>query len=54
MRVRTVRPDKEPRWNDLMREQRYLGSRNFCGNRLRQVAVLGEGWLALPCSHKSR
>ena len=47
VRVRTVRPDEEPRWNDLMRERHYLGFRNFCGNRLRQVAVLGERWLAL-------
>ena len=30
-----------------MRERHYLGFRNFCGNRLRQVAVLGERWLAL-------
>ena len=47
VRVRTVRPDEEPRWNELMREHHYLGFRNFCGNRLRQVAVLGERWLAL-------
>ena len=45
--MRTVRPEEEPRWNALMREQHYLGFRNFCGNRLRQVAVLGERWLAL-------
>ena len=40
VRVRTVRPDEEPRWNDLMREHHYLGFRNFCGNRLRQVSLL--------------
>ena len=48
--MRTVRPEEEPRWNALMREQHNLGFRNFCGNRLRQLAVLGElagaGWLA--------
>ena len=33
--VRTVRPYEEPRWKDLMREQHYLGFRNFRGNRLR-------------------
>ena len=47
VRVRTVRPDEEPRWNELMRERHYLGFRNFCGKRLRQVAVHGERWLAL-------
>ena len=47
VQVRTVRPDEEPRWNDLMRERHYLGFRNFCGQRLRQVAVHGERWLAL-------
>ncbi|MDE0627421.1 MAG: DUF4338 domain-containing protein [Bryobacterales bacterium] len=47
VRVRTVRPDEEPRWNDLVRHHHYLGFRNFRGNRLRQVAVLGERWLAL-------
>lgn len=45
--MRTVRPDEEQRWNDLMREHHYLGFRNFCGNRLRQVAVHGERWLGL-------
>ena len=30
-----------------MRERHYLGFRNFCGKRLRQVAVHGERWLAL-------
>ena len=34
-----------------MREHHYLGFRNFCGNRLRQVAVLGERWLALVGWH---
>ena len=42
-----MRPDEEPRWNELMRERHYLGFRNFCGKRLRQVAVHGERWLAL-------
>lgn len=45
--MRTVRPDEEPRWNELMRRHHYLGFRNFCGNRLRQVAVHGERWLGL-------
>ena len=45
--MRTVRPDEEPQWNALMREHHYLGFRNLCGNRLRQVAVLGARWLAL-------
>ena len=45
--MRTVRPEEEPRRNAVMREQHYLGFRKFCGNRLRQVAVLGERWLAL-------
>ncbi len=47
VQVRTVRPDEEPRWNELMRQHHYLGFRNFCGKRLRQVAVLGDQWLAL-------
>ena len=47
VQVRTVRPDEEPRWNELMRRHHYLGFRNFCGNRLRQVAVHGERWLGL-------
>ena len=50
-RVRTVRPDDEERWNRLMRKHHYLGFRNFCGNCLRQVAVLGERWLALVGWH---
>ena len=36
-----------------MREQHYLGFRNFCGNCLLQVAVLGERWLALSGWHAS-
>ena len=47
VQVRTVRPDEEPRWNALMRQHHYLGFRNLCGNRLRQVAVHGERWLGL-------
>ena len=47
MRVRTVWTDENPRWNDLMRQHHYLGFRNFCGQRLRQITVLGEHWLAL-------
>ena len=31
VRVRTVRPDGEPRWNALMRDHQYLGVGNFCG-----------------------
>ena len=34
-----------------MRQRHYLGFRNFCGNRLRHVAVLGERWLALVGWH---
>ena len=34
-----------------MRERHYLGFRNFWGHRLRQVAVLGERWLALVGWH---
>ena len=49
--MRPVRPDEEPRWNELMRQRHYLGFRNFCGNRLRHVAVLGERWLALVGWH---
>ena len=51
VRVRTVRPEEEERWNRLMRERHYLGFRNFCGHRLRQVAMLGERWLALVGWH---
>jgi hypothetical protein len=47
VQVRPVRPDEEPRWNELMRRHHDLGLRNFCGNRLRQVAVHGERWLGL-------
>ena len=52
VRVRTVRPDEEPRWNDLMRQHHYLGFRNFCGKRLRQVAVLG--WHAAALHYAAR
>lgn len=45
--MRSVRPDEEPRFDALMRTHHYLGFRNYCGNRLRQVAVHGERWLAL-------
>ena len=45
--MRTIRSHEEPRWNELMRQHHYLGFRNFCGNRLRQVAVHGERWLGL-------
>ena len=44
VRVRTVRPEEGLRWNRLMRERHYPGFRSFSGNRLRQVAVLGEHW----------
>ena len=47
VQVQTVRPDQEPCWNELMRHQHYLGSRNLNGYRLRQVAVHAERWLAL-------
>ncbi len=47
VRVRTVRPDEELRFDTLMREHHYLGFRKYCGHRLRQVAVHGERWLAL-------
>ncbi len=47
VRVRTVRPEEEARWNALMRAQHDLGFRPLCGQRLRQVAVLGEQWLTL-------
>ena len=47
VQVRTVRPDEEQRWNELMRQHHYLGFRKLCGNRLRQVAVHGERWLGL-------
>ena len=50
VRVRTVRPDEEPRWNDLMRQHHYLGFRNFCGKRLLKVAVLGWHAAALHCA----
>ena len=59
MQVRTVRPDEEPHWNALLRQHHYLGFRNLCGNRLRQVAVHGERWLgwhaaALHCAARDR
>jgi len=47
VQVRTVHPDEKPRWNALMGQHHYLGYRNLCGNRLRQVAVHGERWLGL-------
>ena len=47
VQVRLVRPDEEVRWNDLVRAHHYLGFRNFCGRRLRHVAVLDDHWLAL-------
>ncbi len=47
VRVRTVRREEEASWNALMRAQHDLGFRQLCGQRLRQVAVLGEQWLAL-------
>ena len=47
VQVRTVRREEKPRWNTLMREHHYLGLRNLCDSRLRQVAVLEKRWLAL-------
>ncbi len=47
VRVRTVRREEEASWNALMRAQHDLGFRQLCGQRLRQVAVLSEQWLAL-------
>ncbi|MCY4186912.1 MAG: hypothetical protein OXD30_00325 [Bryobacterales bacterium] len=35
VRVRTVRTDEEPRWEELLRRQHYLGFRQLCGQRLR-------------------
>ena len=40
VRVRTVRPEKDLRWDRLMWERHDLGLGNFCGNRLRQVVGL--------------
>ena len=45
--MRPVRPDEDPRWNELMRQHRCRGFRNSCGNRLRQLAVHGELWQGL-------
>ena len=45
--VRVVRREEEARWNALLRTHHYLGFRNFCGRRLRHVAVQGDRWLAL-------
>ena len=47
MRVRPVRPDEVPRWNQTLRQQHYLGFRKLCGCQLKQVAVHGQRWLAL-------
>ena len=47
VRVRVVGRDEEARWNALLRTHHYLGFRNFCGRRLRHVAVQGDRWLAL-------
>ena len=47
VRVRPVRADEVPRWNDTLRQQHYLGFRKLCGCQLEQVAVQGQRWLAL-------
>ena len=47
VRVRPVRADEVPRWNDTLRQQHYLGFRKLCGCQLKQVAVQGQRWLAL-------
>ena len=36
--VRPARADERRRWDDLMREHHYLGSRQFAGRGLRHVA----------------
>ena len=46
VRVRPVRADEVPRWNDTLRQQHYLGFRKLCGCQLKQVAVQGQRWLA--------
>ena len=47
VRVRPVRADEVPRWNETLRQQHYLGFRKLCGCQLKQVAVHGQRWLAL-------
>ena len=47
VRVRAVRADEVPRWNDTLRQQHYLGFHKLCGCQLKQVAVQGQRWLAL-------
>ena len=47
VRVRPVRPDEVPRWNQTMRQQHYPGFRKLCGCQLKQVAVHGQRWLTL-------
>ena len=47
VRVRPVRADEVPRWNETLRQQHYLGFRKLCGCQLKQVAVQGQRWLAL-------
>ena len=47
VRVRPVRADEVPRWNDTLRQQHYLGFRKLCSCQLKQVAVQGQRWLAL-------
>ena len=47
VRVRAVQAHEEGRWKELMRRQHYLGFEKLCGAQLKQVAVVGERWLAL-------
>lgn len=42
VQVRTVRPDEEQRWNELMRQHHYLGFRKLCGSRLRLFLVVNQ------------
>jgi|LSQX01.3.fsa_nt_gb hypothetical protein len=47
LHVRTIRPDEEPIWDELMQTHHYLGFERLVGESIKYVAVLGDQWAAL-------